>query len=413
MCILIFIIKSYYDEKGMVSMTKLSMITLLLAGLTSMATAEVKSEISGQGVFYYQTNNGGDNNFLDQESSSASAGLELNGDVDFGNDLKLGTQGTFLGTLGLEKWMISNSRQNAKVNDKNDVALTKLFLSKQIANTFVKVGRQELEKSISPFAFSEWWNVFSNHFDAAVIKNSDIENTNIIAYYIDAASQHNGLNSFDDLSGATNTVAADNFEKGAYALTIQNESLKDMPITASYYKFRSTATQDTEALWGDIKVKNLPLKLELQGGQIDPSANVKTTRAYGAKVTGKLESTQLSLAYSSVNDGQVQLRNFGTGNKTPLYTQMIGNQGFISTDADTIVFKSVTKLASGKFIAQYDNTKDNSVAGNDYQELDLVYKFKAYDMNMLLAYIGQRTANATFASEKSANNLRFWTRYNF
>ena len=64
---------------------------------------------------------------------------------------------------------------------------------------------------------------------------------------------------------------------------------------------------------------------------------------------------------------------------------------------------------------KYDITKDNSSAKNDYQELDVIYKFKAYGTDMLLAYIGQKTENNTFASasEKDSNNLRFWTKYNF
>jgi hypothetical protein len=34
---------------------------------------------------------------------------------------------------------------------------------------------------------------------------------------------------------------------------------------------------------------------------------------------------------------------------------------------------------------------------------------------MLLAYIGQKTDSKTFAggTEDTANNIRFWTRYNF
>lgn len=117
----------------------------------------------------------------------------------------------------------------------------------------------------------------------------------------------------------------------------------------------------------------------------------------------------MAKSYSHVNDGDVELRNFGTGVKTPLYTQMIGNQNFTSSDCDSVALKTVTKLSTGKLIASYDNTKDNSSANNNYQELDVVYKFKAYDMNMLVAYIGQKTDNPTFGGENKANNLRFWT----
>ena len=381
--------------------------------LVSSAMAEPKFDTSGQGVFYYQTNNGGDNNFLDQESSSASAGLELDAKLDFGENLILGAQGTYLGTLGLEKWMISNSRQNAKVNDKNDVALTKLFIADKVANTSVKIGRQELAKSYSPFAFSEYWNVFSNRFDAAVIQNEDIPNTKLYGAYIEHSSHHNGLNHFDDLSGNTGRLGFSVLEKGAYLITAKNESIKNMPITGSYYKFKNDNSSDVDVVWADMKLEQFPVKVAFQAGEIDPDANVKKTKAYGGKLATSLNKTNITLAYSHVNDGDVELRNFGTGIKTPLYTQMIGNQNFTSSDCDSVALKTVTKLSTGKLIASYDNTKDNSSANNNYQELDVVYKFKAYDMNMLVAYIGQKTDNPTFGGENKANNLRFWTRYNF
>ena len=60
-------------------------------------------------------------------------------------------------------------------------------------------------------------------------------------------------------------------------------------------------------------------------------------------------------------------------------------------------------------------TTDNSDAENNYNEFDLIYKFKAFDTKMFLAYIGQSTDKKTFAegTEDSANTIRFWTRYNF
>jgi hypothetical protein len=397
-------------------MTKLSLITILVTSTLSTAMAEVKYDVGGESVFYYQTNNSGDTDFFNQKNSSASVGLELDANADLGNDLLLGVQGTFLGTLGLEKGLISNSRQNAKINDRNDVALTKLYASKKLANTFVKVGRQELSSSYSPLAFSEGWNVFTNRFDALLMSNNDLSNTTLTGAYIHASNRHNGLNTFDDLSVNSASAVTPTLNNGAYLLTVANESMKNVPIIASYYNLRKGVNGDNgQVLWLDVKVKQNAINMAFQAGQLDTSSSLKETNAIGAKVYGKVSNVDLSLAYSSVNNGDVSLQNIGTGIKTPLYTQMIGNQNFISSDANSVVLKGSTKLGEGKFIAQYDYTKDGSVAKNNYQELDLIYKFKALNTNMILAYIRQKTANNSFTgnSEKVNNNLRFWTRYNF
>jgi len=88
---------------------------------------------------------------------------------------------------------------------------------------------------------------------------------------------------------------------------------------------------------------------------------------------------------------------------------MVANQNFISSDADTVVLGASMPLASGKLIAKYDLTTDNSAAGNDYNELDVIYKFKALGTNMLAAYV--RADADAFADP--VNIIRVWTRYNF
>jgi len=88
---------------------------------------------------------------------------------------------------------------------------------------------------------------------------------------------------------------------------------------------------------------------------------------------------------------------------------MILNQNHISSDNDTVVLQAALPLGPGKMIAQYDLTTDNSAAGNDYNELDLIYKFKALGTDMLAAYV---RADAD-ADADPKNIIRVWTRYNF
>jgi hypothetical protein len=399
-------------------MIRLSTIALMATMLTTASMAEADIKLGGQGVLYYQTNDLGETDLFSQENSSANAGLELSLKADAGNGFNLEYQETFLGTLGLENRIVSGTRQNAHEDDLNSHAMTRFYVSKKIENTLIKLGRQELPKSLSPLAFSESWNVFKNSFDAVVVVNKDIIDTTIVGAYVSGANHHNNLSTFDDLAG--NSIAlgagAGTVDSGAYMLTVQNESFKNVPITASYYALQDIAGLESgNALWLDFKSNQAPIKFALQAGQIDPANDLDKTTAFGVKASRRVENIGLSLAYSSVNDGDVSIQNVGTGVKTPLYTQMIGNQDFISRDADAVVLKAVAKLPVGKVIAQYNMTTDNSDAKNDYNEFDLIYKFKAFDTKMFLAYIGQSTDKKTFAggTEDSANTVRFWSRYNF
>ena len=66
--------------------------------------------------------------------------------------------------------------------------ISQAYLTYGIGNTSIKVGRQELPKSLSPFAFSEGWNVFKNTFEAALVVNTDIPDTTLVGAYVNRAN---------------------------------------------------------------------------------------------------------------------------------------------------------------------------------------------------------------------------------
>jgi len=389
-----------------VKITNLSLAVIAAAGMVSVASADVDMKIGGQAVVYYQTvENGGDTDFFDQGNSLANAAIQLNANADIGNGFGLGLQGTALNTFGLENNLVSNVMQvgGGDISNASDYeAITKAYLTKKIGKTTLKMGRQELPKSLSPLAFSESWNVTKNTYDAMVAINSDIPDTTVVGAFV---SRTNGNGIANDMS-TFETIGA----KGAYMLTVANKTAANFPVTLSYYSLPST---DLSAVWADAKANNLanlPVSVALQGGMIMNDADgADDTTGLGIKVSGKAGPADLSVAYSTVDDGGASIDNVGTGVKTPLYTQMILNQGAIKADNDTVVLKASTPVGPGKVIGQYGLTTDNSDAENDYNELDLIYKFKALGTNMLLAYVRADSD----AAEDPTNVIRFWTRYNF
>ena len=382
--------------------TKLSLVAISLLSIATMAQADVDLKTGGQVAVYYQTmdSSGNADLFENGANSRANAGLQLNVNGDLGNDFGLGVQGTVLGTLGLENNTVGASMQTAQTGELNGASLTKVYITKKVANTTLKLGRQELPKNLSPFAFSEGWNVFKNTFDAALAINTDIPDTTVVGAFV---ANGNGA-----LVGAPGLVDLGTYNKigtnGAYMLTVANKSSKVVQPTVSYYQLPNTGIS---VLWADAQVDaGLPVKLALQGGQMMTDGD--DTAAYGAKVSGKAGIANLTLAYTNVGDGGNAIQNVGTGVKTPLYTQMILNQGAIKRDNDTVMLKGVAPVGPGKLIAQYAATTDNSAASSDYNELDVIYKFKALGTNMLAAYVMQDADG----SDKN-NVIRVWTRYNF
>ncbi|RLA77080.1 MAG: hypothetical protein DRG30_01190 [Epsilonproteobacteria bacterium] len=411
-------------------------------------------EFSGQAVLYYQTlDKFGAEDLFAQEAALASAGIQLNAKGNFDHGLSVGAQLSGLGTLGLQNSVVSNIMQSADGN-LNGGAVTKLWGAWSNETVTLKGGRMELPKSLSPFAYSENWNVFKNTYESALVIVSAIPDTTLVGAWVSGANQ-NGVGAWDGNgnwfthglhSGASNLNAFNkvNGTDGIFMVTAQNKSIDGLTATGTVYYGANlvdnmmikiaemdgaplpTGTGDaTTILWGDISYANagLPVTFGLQGGTVDVGNDLETTTAWGAKIGGSVSMFSLLAAYSTVDEGATGVFNVG-GVKTPLYTQMILNQGFIASNADTFLVKGVVKGLGGKFIAQYGATtmNDRAILGDvDYAEFDFIYKTKVWNdrIALLAAYVNQDLdqklgADDQIITDFDGNNvIRFWARYNF
>ncbi|WP_373035219.1 hypothetical protein [Sulfurimonas sp.] len=421
---------------------KKTLVSLAAASLivTSAMAADKGIDIvtTGQAVVYYETasnDSTGDADLFDKTNSSANVAVQLNLAADLKNNFTFGSQLSYLGTAGLEKNVVDAEKQSTggglTAGTTDELAMTQIFVAKKVANTTVKLGRQELPKSLSPFAFSEGWNVLKNTFDAILAVNTDIPDTTLVGAYVSGGTGMS-LGTTGNLTAAYDATST-TVNGTAYMLTVQNKSIPMTTITASYYDVAQVAGSiGATALWGDVKVagKDLPmgLKLGLQGGKISTdNSGFDDTMAIGAKVfLSPINALTVGLAYTSVDGSDsksnVAVKNFGTGIKTPLYTQMVYNQNAIALDANTFMVKAAYNTGDyGTIIAQYAGTaagKSNIMGSEkDYNEFDVIYKVKAGGVQYFAGYINRTidaggSMNAAAGAEKD-DRIRIWGRYNF
>ena len=376
-------------------------------------------DFSGQTVFYYQTSDKkGASSLFKQQSSLEDFGIQLRAvNKDLFAGIGAGVELSGLSGLKLTNWMVSNTMQG------RDSWISQMYLTYGVGNTTFKLGRQELPKALSPFAFSEGWNVFKNTFDAALVVNTDLPDTTLVGAWV-AGSNHNGI------GAGTNDMtrfASVNDSDGIYMLTLQNKSIDGLALTGTYYYAPSyVGTDDAHILWGDAKFKVGDYSVAAQLGTVMSDGFTNDTFAWGLKAGGNFGMFDASIAYSSVDDGDQGLFNVG-GVKTPLYTQMILNQDAIRTDSDTFVVRAGVKALGGKFGFAYgysdmnDAVRGKLVDGKSggagtYNEVDLTYKTKVFnDSTTLFAgYIYQnRSYDEAGKKDWSNNVVRFWARYNF
>jgi len=365
-------------------------------------------DFSGQAVVYYQTSDSaGAADLFDQASSAADAGVQLRAvNKDIFNGVGAGVEVSGLTTLGLEHSVVSGVMEGFGGNLKGGW-ISQAYLTYAMNNTSFKIGRQELPKALSPFAFSEGWNVFKNTFDAALVVNTDIADTTLVGAWVHAGNKYGDMATFKHL----------NNNDGVYMLTAQNTAIENATLTGTYYYAPDAAAgEDIHILWGDAQVKVGNYAVAAQAGTIMCDALPDDGVAFGVKASASFNGVNANIAYSST-DENANFVNVGTGVKTPLYTQMILNQGVIANDADYIKVGASTKALNGTIIANYGyaiNNQDDIAGGadNNPAEFDLVYKTKVFNdsTTLLAAYVN---VDPDVDGVDNTNVLRFWARYNF
>lgn len=424
---------------------------MIMAG-GDIAPVEVVEEeslwtFSGQAVAYTQTrdslggNQGGD--LFGGATTAGGLGLQLraiNDDVFAGIGF-----GAEVSTIQDGK-SANYSYTNFGLQDGS--ALTQAYLTYGLdsIDTNLKIGRQTLPKSLSPFAFSEGWGIFKNTFDAALIVNSSLPDTTAVYAFV---TRGNGtvnplpgtaLHPWVGFQGGYTDLSDFNKinDDGVHMITLQNKSISNLTLTGTWY-YGANHTQwisdslnlgvvgagDTNVIWGDATYAADMFTIGVQGGQISPDGLDDTT-GYGIKIAGNLGMFSLFAAYTSVDDGAVKMANFGTSVKTPLYTQSILDQDTIALDSDTFKLAVGMKALGGKFGLAYISSDLGAAApaavmypasgsgAGTYDEIDFTYKTKVGENTTLFAaYVYQNDDRVLAGVEEQQDFMRFWARYNF
>ncbi|NOR56076.1 MAG: hypothetical protein GQ531_07685 [Sulfurovum sp.] len=433
--------------------------TMIMAGgdiapVESVAPEASLWDFSGQAVAFTQTvDSHGTKDLFHRDSTYASLGIQLRA---INKDLFAGIG------AGVEVSAIGQSSSLTDIPDNENsfafpfigggdaqvesAALTQAYLTYDFGNTAIKIGRQTMSKSISPFAYSEGWQVFKNTMDTALIVNKDLSDTTLIyAAFGRANSSIGRLDNFDLINENGNVL---------HMGTVQNKSFEGLTLTGTYYYAPDFAARgvidDLSILWGDVNYNFSDYYVAFQGGTLGGMSGLKDTNAWGAKVGGSFGIFGVEAAYSSVNDGDHRVTNMatvqnpapGVGIKSPLYTQSvldnIGNHHAIN--ADWIKLSASAKALGGKFgvafaaaVDNYSSPTPNPVTGvigagsyfgpNPF-EVDVTYKTKVTeDITLFAAYVYTDRdhdniniiGDPTFViPEEGGNNfVRLWARYNF
>jgi len=428
-----------------VKITKLSLAAIAAMTITTgaMASGDASEwDFSGQAVVFTQTADGfGDESLYTKGTTYRAVGGQLRA---VNKDLFSGIGAGF--EISATRSDSDSSPANIKGRPgpgfyyfagsagETSGGFTQAYLTANIDKTAIKAGRQTLGKGISPFAFTEGWQMFKNTMDAVKVENTNLPDTKLVYAYITNSNLSITANlnrsSFNNIGNPTAGPFANGSDRGAvdglHMITAQNKSLEGVTLTGTYYiapnalantpvgpgSGSNTINGETSIIWGDAKFKVANVGVSLQGGQVDPAAGTATS-AFGAKVASKLGMVNASLAYSSIGEGTSRISNIATSIKSPLYTQMLLDnvgQYHSSPGSQFIKASGNANVGIGKLIVSYGTAANDYIASKDgYSEVDVMYKAKlAKNVTGFAAY------GYTKADTRESNNfVRLWGRYAF
>jgi len=425
--------------------------TMIMAGgdIAPAAPVEAVEEVSswdfsGQAVAFTMTvDKFGTKSLFDRDTTYAAVGLQLRA---INKDLFAGI-GAGVEVSGIQQSDNLTAIPTASPTNPNSfafpffsggdaqvqsAAITQGYLTYGFGHTLIKVGRQTLPKSLSPFAYSEGWQMFKNTMEAALVVNTDLPDTTLVYAAVGRANSSIGrLDNFEDMGTRWGTASTVTFGT-VHMLTAQNKSVEDLTLTGSYYyaPYANSSSQNADIIWGDAKYKYSNFTFALQGGLLAADGLADTT-AFGAKIGAKLGMFDTSVAYSSAN-GPLRITNLATFQsvlpnvniKSPLYTQMLLNNIGVhhAQDADYLKIAASTKVLGGKFGVAYGRTLENrnieagttiNAYGQNPYEIDVSYKIKVAENWTLFGIYGYVDRDDTANIEGSNNFVRLWARYSF
>ncbi|SMC08294.1 porin [Nitratiruptor tergarcus] len=417
-------------------LAKLSLAAIVALSVSAFADVE-NVKFSGNAKLYYGTTDMDPNDLFDQKSSYGQAAATVAVTADLANGVAGKLSAVGLSTLGLENnlvsglWAGATDRNGALVGLDSEWWVNEAWLAKTFGNTTIKVGRQELD---TPLAFSEKWNIAVNSFDAAVVLNSDLPETTLVAAWVGRGNGapgqvvygvSNGSDPFktygsaivDAYNGAVDA-------NGAYAVAAITKLIPMTTAQVWYYSVVSIAN----AWWlqADVDLKDaVPgLKAGLQYAYIDPQGHISAldeSSAWAIKLGyGMDNGLKLCAAYSSTDeDGVIPVANTATGVKagpggsqSKLYTEAWWNYGYVGQpDTDAFMLRAAYNMEDvADLMAQYTSTS-NDTTNVDMNEFAVTASKSFGNLDATLAYIYTDADDQNGAD--SYNTIQVYLTYNF
>jgi imipenem/basic amino acid-specific outer membrane pore len=375
-------------------LAKLSLAAMVVAGLASssfaadtLADAFKNGKVSGELKAWYFDQSADQSNGRMNNANITTLGANLGYVTDAFYGFTFGATFQGAGNAG-------SAETSAKSVFKNDEytgggVLSEAYVAYTLSKTTVKVGRQYID---TPLVSGSGSRMFKEAFEGAVIINTDLPQTVLIAGYVDkfqgrTSAITSGTVTTGDapkfrnsaaFTGATQSGLVASFDDG-YTLGVINSSITNLKLTAQYALVTNVADLDDV----DVYYTEANYVLPLSGFKLGFDANFRGSKTgnaldalnfEGHYTAGRISLSELAgfgalFAYGTTSKSDSVIAGMGNGPTSYTSTMIRGTSKVMGKDTDSYLFQasydfSKLGVAGLSAIAQYGWTDQGNAAGN-------------------------------------------------
>lgn len=443
-------------------LAKLSLVAMVVAGLASssfaadtLADAFKNGKVSGELKAWY----------FDRDTGDQNDGTLAKGNADlFSTGVMLGYVTDPLYGLSFGATFQSNYAPFADSNAKNlygtdmygsGAVLSEAYVVYTIGKTTAKVGRQFIA---SPLVNSSGSRMIKEAFQAAVLINTDLPDTTLVAGYSDKfqsrtsdsdrtmAGEDSEMPSFKKaavFNGAGTTAGSNIFTfDGAYTAAAINKSITNLTLTGQYLFVNNVGESgsDSHVYYAEanyvVPLSNMKLLFDATYRGSRTGIALDGLHLEGDMYQGRVGFKELAgfnaaFAYSTVSSDQTVL--LGAGSGTTTYTAPLVKGAEVTAGANTDAYKvevgydfAKVGVAGLKVLGEYVKiNQDKQTAGalatvlngvnvdteSTYLEAQIAYDLPAIKgLTLSLEYEDGKVEAAT---TKNTSEMRFRANYKF
>ena len=354
--------------------------------------APASADFWGQIGFYYQAEDiDGGFGFGDEENNWFGATVVLGVEKELGYGFGFGAEVAGWTDFGWDLGDRSGFWTNpllASLQDGTSAEVSQAYLTYTFGNTAIKAGRQALPAAVSPWAWStRTGGVIDYSFDGIVIANTDLQDTTLVAAWVDQVNANQDIKNIDVSDSA-----------GLFMLAAINKSLANTTLALSAYyvpESNFNLQEDMWSIWASAVGSMDTIKWGVQVAYVDGDdpAGLSEDATFG--IAGKIGSTwgdfDAQLVAGYINDGDFSLKTAGAGGLGTASAFWTFNGDFggdiVGDDVWSIRVDAGYKLSFGKLFGNVGYWDAGSGAGFDNAfDVRVGYKFNVAGINSKIEY---------------------------